>query len=144
MIRILFMTCVSAMLLMADLAAVRSEPDLERRSEKALENSDKALDAARSAYQRGDMAGMKASLNEVQESVELALQSLRETGKQPAKITKHYKRGELKTRRLQRRLESFTHDLSVEEREAVEAVTRRVREIHDDFLNAVMSRKKKS
>lgn len=144
MIRFLVLLCLPAALLMADLEAVKSEPNLEKRSQRALENGDKALDAARSAYKDGDMAAMNAALNEVRQSVELALESLRETGKHPSKSTKHYKRGEIKTRQLHRRLESFGQEVNLDEREAVNAVEQRVQEIHDEFLNGVMTRKKKS
>lgn len=144
MIRFFMLFCLSAALLMADLTAIESEPNLEKRSRLALDNGDKAMDAARSAYKNGDLAAMKEALKEVQQSVELAIQSLRDTGKHPSKNAKHYKRGEIKTRQLHRRLESFEQEVNFEDREAVNAVVRRVQEIHDEFLNGVMSRKKKS
>jgi primosomal protein N'' len=87
---------------------------------------------------------MKSALQELGLSVELALQSLRDTGKHPSKSTKHYKRGEIKTRQLHRRLESFGQEVNLDDRDAVNAVERKVQSIHDEFLNGVMSRKKKS
>ena len=43
------------LLAFADIAAVKSEPDLERRSELALANADKEIDAgAKQAYNGGD------------------------------------------------------------------------------------------
>src|SRR5688572_17389896 len=117
---------MSAALLMGDLAAVKSEPDLEKRSRLALDNGDKALNAAKDAFKKGDIGAMKAALQEVKESSELALESLKETGKHPSKNTKHYKRGELKTRQLQRRLDSFSQEVGFEDREIVQTVLRRV------------------
>jgi hypothetical protein len=90
------------------------------------------------------MAAMTGALKEVGQSVELALQSLKDTGKHPSKSTKHYKRGEIKTRQLQRRLESFEQEVDFDHRGAVNAVERRVQAVHQEFLDGVMSRKKKS
>jgi exonuclease VII small subunit len=144
LIRYLILLCCCGGLAMADLNAVKSITSLEKRSERALENGGDALDAAKTAYEAGNLAAMRASLKEVQESVELAIQSLRETGKHPSKNTKYYKRGELKTRQLHRRLESFSNLVGLDDRPVVDAVARRVQEIHEEFLNGVMSRKKKS
>jgi hypothetical protein len=41
---------LSCALLMADLAQVKTEPNLERRSRAALENADRSLKASRQAY----------------------------------------------------------------------------------------------
>ena len=142
MIQLLLFSFLAASVCAADLSSVKSEPILERRSERALDNADKALSEAKGAYKLGDASAMKEAITEVRESVELALQALRDTGKHPTKMTKHYKRGELKTRQLLRRLEGFAQEMGVEERETVEILTRRVHDIHDDFLNGVMSKKK--
>jgi exonuclease VII small subunit len=144
LIRLLLLFCIPATLLTADLETIRSEPKLEKRSELALEYGDKALDAARSAYKNGDMAAMTTALKEVGQSVELALQSLKDTGKHPSKSTKHYKRGEIKTRQLRRRLESFEQEVDFDHRGVVNSVERRVQAVHEEFLDGVMSRKKKS
>lgn len=129
---------------MADLEAIKSEPNLEKRSLRALDYGDKALDAARAAYKNGDIAAMNGALKEVGLSVELALQALKDTGKHPSKSTKQYKRGEIRTRQLQRRLESFQQEVDFDHREAVGAVEQKVQAVHEEFLDGVMSRKKKS
>jgi exonuclease VII small subunit len=144
LIRALALFCLVAGVVSADLNAVKSVSSPERRSERALDNGDTALDSAKSAYQAGNLSGMKAALQEVQASVELAIQSLKATGKHPSRNTKYYKRGELKTRQLYRRLESFSRQVSIEDRPAVDAVAHRVQEVHEEFLNGVMSRKDKS
>ena len=58
-------------LLRADLAGVKAEPNLEKRSRAALENAERALRDSRKAYQDGDFQQTKVFLDEVRESVEL-------------------------------------------------------------------------
>jgi len=60
----------------ADVAGVKAEPDPERRSELALTNADKAIDAARQAYNGGDKDAEQAALTEVRESVDVSIESL--------------------------------------------------------------------
>jgi hypothetical protein len=47
-----------------DLAAVKNEPNLERRSERALDNANAALDLARDAYNSSDFAATQSALEE--------------------------------------------------------------------------------
>src|SRR6266516_3692564 len=88
-----------------DLAAVKSEVNLEKRSDRALDNANLALDAARDAYTKGDFDESQAQLDEVGESVDLAYESLSKTGKDPRRDPKWFKRAEMRTRELLRRLE---------------------------------------
>ena len=57
-----------------DLATIKSEPNLEKRSELALTNANTALDSARDAYNKGDLDRTETNLNEVLDSVDLAYQ----------------------------------------------------------------------
>jgi len=90
--------------LAADLGSIRQEQNLERRSEMALEYADSSLSAARAAYSSGDLEKTKAAIGEMQESVDLAYESLTETGKDARRKPKFFKRAELTTRELLRRL----------------------------------------
>ena len=47
-----------------DLGAVKSEPNLERRSDRALDNANTALDAARDAYSAADLDKTQSALKE--------------------------------------------------------------------------------
>lgn len=125
----------------ADLAAAKAEPNLERRSAKALENARLALDAAGAAYRSGDLNKMKAAIEEVNESVELAYTSLKDSGKKP-RNNKWYKQAELQTRELARRLRDFSDRVSVMDRDPVDATAKRVQEIHEGLLLAIMSKGK--
>lgn len=136
------MTCLLALLLaFADITAVKSEPDLEKRSELALANADHAIDQAKQAYTSGDDQAEQAALTEVQESVAASYDALEQTHKAPRK-SKYYKNAELKVRALIRRLTSFREDVSFEARKSVDAVIAKLSDVHDQLVNDVMSKKK--
>lgn len=132
---------VTLLLSAFDLGSIRTEPNLERRCDLALDYANMALDQARDSYGVGDLSKTQASLIEVRESVDLAYQSLEETGKDPRRSSK-FKRAELKTRELLRRLEGMRQNVSFEDRPLIEKVRDRVAEIHDNLLKGIMSKKK--
>ena len=137
------MNPVLALLLLAfpDIATVRSVPDLERRSELALANADKDIDAAKQAFTGGDEKAEQQALVEVRELVDVSFDAL-EHSKQVPRNSKYYKSAELHLRALLRRLNSFRDQVSFEGREAVDAVIKRVSDVHDELLSAIMSKKK--
>lgn len=126
-----------------DLTAIQSEPNLKRRSERALDNANMALDAARDDYNSGNYDKTQNDLREVRDSVELAYQSLSDTGKDPRKDPKFFKRAELRTRELLRRLEGVGQGMSQVDRGTLDKVLERISEVHDNLLNGIMSKKKK-
>jgi hypothetical protein len=125
----------------ASLDTVKSEPDLNRRSELALMNADQKIDEARQAYQDGNEAAEKADIQEVAESVALCYQSLEKTRGEPRK-SKYYKRAELKVSALMRRLSGFRDEVSFDFREGVDDALKRLSDVHDELLSDIMSRKK--
>ncbi|HEV1285882.1 MAG TPA: hypothetical protein VNU44_11235 [Bryobacteraceae bacterium] len=122
-----------------DLAAIKLEPNLERRSELALGNASAAMDAARDAA--SDEAKLKAALTELRESVDLAYQSLVDSGKSARRSPKFFKRAELKTRELMRRLEGLAQAVDADDRVFVESVRDRVSKVHDDLIQDIMQKK---
>jgi hypothetical protein len=126
----------------ADLGAVRAEPKLEKRARLALDNADRMITAARDAYRQGDGDGVRAALEEAAESVELCYESLRATGKDPRRNFRHYKRAEIVTRQLLRRLDSLRDEMSVLDRELIDAVIERVRQVNQHLLHDIMGGKK--
>jgi hypothetical protein len=126
-----------------DLGAVKNEPNLERRSDRALDNANTALDSARDAYSAADLAKTQSALEEAGESVELAYHSLERTGKDARRSPGPFKRAELRTRELLRRLEGLRESFSVADRQTVDRVRDRVAEVHDDLLKAIMGKKRK-
>jgi hypothetical protein len=136
------MTYLLALLIVfADITAVKSEPDLEKRSELALANADRAVGEAREAYNSGNDKVQQAALLEVQESVEASYDALEHSNKAPRR-SKYYKNAELKVRALIRRLGSFRDEVSFETQQSVEAVMKKLSDVHDQLINDVMSKKK--
>lgn len=129
------------LLVLGDIATVKSEPDLERRSELALATADKRIDAAKQAYSGGDDKAEQQALAELRELVDVSFDALEHTNKAPRK-SKYYKNAELKLTALLRRLNSFRDQVGFENREAVDAVIKRVSDVHDELLAAIMSKKK--
>src|SRR4029077_9314639 len=74
----------------ADLGALKSEPDPDRRSELALANGDHSIDAARKAYTDGDDKAVDAALEELQESVNISYDALEHASKAP-RNNRYYK-----------------------------------------------------
>src|SRR5271170_3290647 len=125
-----------------DLTSVKSEANLEKRSERALDNANVALDAARDDYNSGNYDRSQNELQEVRDSVELAYQSLSDTGKDPRKSPKFFKQAELRTRELLRRIEGLAQGMSQVDRGALEKVRDRISEVHDNLLKGIMSKRK--
>jgi hypothetical protein len=128
--------------LVLDLNSVKAEPNFERRSELALANANKAIDTAREAYEANDATKMQAALEEIADSVNLSYQSLVDTGKDARRSPKFFKRAELKTGELIRRLDGLRLAVDVESRASLDKVRDRVSEVHDDLLKSIMSKKK--
>jgi len=129
---------MSSLPALADLEEVKKETNLPRRSRLALENADTALDRAREAYRKGDGEGLDQSLAEVTASVELAYESLVEQGRNPRRNAQPYKRGEISTRELLRRLETFRDEMSYTDRDRIAPTIEAVEKAHSDFLRDVM------
>jgi hypothetical protein len=125
-----------------DLARLQAEPNLEKRAHAALANAEEALKQARDAYTNGDTAGAEARLGEVEQSVELADSTLKQTGKNPSRSPKQFKYAELRTRELLRKLDGFHDDVSVADRPVLDRVTATVQKIHDALLEGIMGKKK--
>ena len=124
-----------------DLAAVKAEPDLNRRSELALMNAEEKFDAARMAYQAGDDAAEAADIQEIADSVALCYEALEQVHGAPRK-NRYYKKAELRVSELMRRLSGFRDDVSFDFRPKVDAVLKRLSDIHDELLSDIMSKKK--
>jgi uncharacterized membrane protein len=124
-----------------DLSGVKAEPDLNHRSELALMNAEEKLDAARMAYQAGDEAAEAADIQEVADSVALCYDSLEQVHGAPRK-SRYYKKAELRVSALMRRLAGFRDDVAFDFRSNVDAVLKKVSDIHDELLSDIMSKKK--
>jgi hypothetical protein len=129
--------------LRADLAAVRAEPNLEKRAGKALEHAGRAMKEADKAYSAGRLKETEAALSELRDAVLLANESLKQTGKNPSRSPKHFKRAEIKTRELLRKLDDFEPKMSVDHRGVLQEVRTSVDEVHNELLLGIMGSKRK-
>ncbi|MBZ5634751.1 MAG: hypothetical protein LAO55_16640 [Acidobacteriia bacterium] len=129
-------------LLAMDLAGIKSEPKLEKRSELALRYADSSLDAARDAYKKGDLEASRAALGEVEAGVQLSYESLMATGKDPRRNSKPFKDAEKSTRQILRRLDNLSDLMSALDRSVVESAQHTVSEIHDKLITGIMGKKK--
>ncbi len=125
----------------ADLADVKNELNLEKRSEKALENANIAVDEARKAYKSADLAGFGSRLREVEESAELSYQSLQDTGKAARRSPKFFKRAEMKMHAVAKRLEALGADVSFEDRAVVEAARKKLSDLEDKIVFEILTKK---
>lgn len=126
----------------ADLPSIQQEPNLERRSQMAMDYANAALDTARTAYQASDIEKTQIALNDVGQAVDLAHDSLQKTGKEARRDPKFFKRTELATRQILRRIEGMAESMSFQDRSLAEKVRDRVAAIHEDLLREIMAKKK--
>jgi hypothetical protein len=125
-----------------DLNSVQQEPNLEKRNQLAIEWANSALDTARTAYQANDVDKTRASLDEAGDAVDLAYSSLKQTGKEARRDPKFFKRTELATRQMLRRIEGIAEGMNFEDRSLVDKLRERVTAIHESLLQDIMAKKK--
>jgi hypothetical protein len=140
---VLLLALFAAAGLGADLQQVKAEPNLEKRSKLATDNAAAALKSAREAYNGGHLEQVKAKVDEISASVALTLTSLEQTGKNPRKSPKWFKRAEIETRDLGRKLESFAQEMSYTDRPMLDRVRKQVQQAHDDLLTSLMEGRRK-
>ena len=139
----LLLTLVLALNTLAiDLAGIKAEPKLEKRSELALHYADASLDSARDFYKKGDLDACRAALGEVEAGVQLSYDSLMATGKDPRRNASPFKDAEKSTRQILRRLDSLGDLMSAFDRSAVDPAKRTVTDIHDKLIVGIMGKKK--
>ncbi|HUB82380.1 MAG TPA: hypothetical protein VMB03_26465 [Bryobacteraceae bacterium] len=126
----------------ADLKKAMAEQNLEKRSGLALENAEAALKQARAAYDQGDNNEVAKDAAEVLDSVNLAASSLEQSGKNPRRSI-WFKKAEISTRDLSRRIQDFQDEMSYVDRPLLDKLKVRVQEVHDELLMGVMEGRKK-
>jgi hypothetical protein len=126
----------------ADLAKVRAETRPVQRARMAMDNAHDQVDRASKSYRAGGLTAARAALDEVPGSVELAKQSLDETGRNPRNFNE-YKKLELKTAALLKKLGALVESMSFQEREELKPMLDTLYKIHDDTLMAIMEGKKR-
>jgi hypothetical protein len=140
---VLAVLAASPSVLRADLKIAMAETDLGKRSKLALDNAEAALKATREAYNKGENDKVAAGANEILESVNLASESLKATGKNPRKSPKWFKQAEIATRDLLKRIDTLQHDMNFGERDVLDKCRARTLEVHDELLLGLMEGKGK-
>jgi len=135
------MTFLLALLLAADLASVKAEPNLERRADSAIRFAQESVGGAREAVAAGDAAKLKERLSDVEAAVLLCQEALDGTGKNARRSPKHFKQAELKLREVMRRLKALSESAGVEDRDVIDATNRKVAEVHEHLLAEIMTKK---
>jgi hypothetical protein len=125
------------------LQQAKDEPNLGKRSMMALDHAFDALTQARDAYAKGQNEQVEVFARQILESVELAETSLHETGKNPRKNPKWFKKAEGSTRDLLRRLDGFQQSMDVTDRPILDAVKAKVQQVHEDLLLGVLEGRQK-
>lgn len=125
----------------ADLKEIQNEPNLERRAKIALEHAEEAFARAKSDYAEGKREPAGAQLIDMQSAVELARDALDATGKNPRKHAGPFKSAETVTRDLLRKLEGLNNSMDFEDRKLIEGPKAKVQEVHDQWLEEIISGK---
>lgn len=125
-----------------DLESVKAEPNLDRRSELALENATAALDKAKALYKENEYKKAQSSVIEIRESVEVCLESLKATGKDPRKNARQFKKVEQRIQLLIRRLKGLELEVSVEDRPTIRKVEERLEDINDEIVSGIFTKSK--
>ena len=128
----------------ASLESIRTEPNLERRSQSALAFARATIKPVLKAYEQGDAELGGWLLMQIQEAVELAQEALSATGKSARRNPKYFKRAEIQSRNLIKQLRALSRALNYDEREVVDSVVDRVSAINDELLLAIMTKRKKT
>lgn len=127
--------------LFADVARIKAEPNLEKRSALALDEAESMLTAARKSYDGGQVEQFKSELKQTAELIDLSYESLQETGKNARKSPKWFKRAEQRLLYMLRRVDTLQRDVAVEDRPLVEPVLKKARDVHDQLVQDIMSKK---
>lgn len=125
-----------------DLDALESESNLEKRADKALILARQQLDAATKIYRSGDIRTAMAKVEDVVASVDYAVKSLADSGKDPRR-SKYYKRAEQRTRELARRMTDFADSADYQDRPLIQRARDHILAVHDHLLDQILLRKKK-
>jgi len=135
------MTFLLALLLVADLASVKAEPNLERRADAAIRFAHESVAQAREATAAGDSGKLKERLGEIEAAALICKESLDATGKSARRSPKHFKQAELRLRELMRRLKGLSESAGIEDRDAIDATEKKVAEVHEHVLGEIMTKK---
>jgi len=122
----------------ADLKSVQAEPNLERRSERALDYAGEVLSTLRTDLESKDWNKVATELADFRAGVDLCVESLKSTGKTARRNPKYFKKAEVRLRELGRRLKGLQQLLPVDDRTKMDDLMDYVDKLQDDLVNLTM------
>jgi hypothetical protein len=125
----------------AELKEIQNEPNLERRAKLALDHAEESFARAKNEYAAGNRESTGEALRDMQAAVEMAHDALDATGKNARRHAGPFKSAETVTRDLLRKLEGLYHSMDYDDRKQFEAPKAKVQEIHDQWLEEIISGK---
>ncbi|HEX4167048.1 MAG TPA: hypothetical protein VHZ55_16405 [Bryobacteraceae bacterium] len=109
--------------------------DPGRQAEAALSSAEDSFDAAREAYDKGNVDKGDEALEQMTKNLDVCVGLL-----QTAHKARFYKKAELRVAMLQRRMTGLLDDIALQQRGWAEQTNRKLDEIHDKLLAGVMSK----
>ena len=136
---VLYLAVAAVSAFAIELPVIRSEANLERRAHLAMEHAAESFGAAKTSYAAGKIEQAGTELLDMQTAVEIAHDALNETGKDPRRHVHPFKLAETESRDLLRRIEGLENSMDVEDRKLIEGPKAKVQEVHDEWLNGIIS-----
>ncbi|MCX6598916.1 MAG: hypothetical protein NTV70_21395 [Acidobacteria bacterium] len=125
------------LMLALDLAAVKAEPDLVKRANRALDYAFEQVAEARKLTNDGSAEALKKTADQVTAGIDLMV----ETFGQARRRTGDLKKAEIRLHDLIRRLETLRQDAPFDERAVIEDVEQRARASNEKLLELVMGKR---
>ena len=124
------------------LEQVKAETNPDRRAKVAIDYAAVAERNAEAAYDKGEMKSVIEELKRMQESLEIAQEAFEAAHKTPGRNPGPFKYAEMHSRELLIRLGDLEQKMDASERPAVAEAKAKVQELHDNWFEGIMGRKK--
>jgi hypothetical protein len=119
-----------------------ADPNAERRSKVAVDAATAAEKNAEAAYAKADLDGVRLEMKNVADQMEAARKALNESGKTAGRNPRPYKYAEQRSREMLVRLNDLEQRMDSEEREIVAGPKAKAQDIHDEWFEGIMGKKK--
>ena len=124
------------------IAQVKAEPNPERRARAAIDYAAVAERNAEAAYDKGEIKSVEAELRNVEEGFDTAQAAFDAAHKTPGKNPGPFKYAEMHSRELLIRLGDLEQKMDVADRAVLTDVKTKVQQLHDNWFEGIMGRKK--
>ena len=143
LITLLFVTvaCSSIVGQVQSLERIKALPEMTVRARQALEFAATRLETATQAYKADGVEEGRRALDDVGTAVELAVESLEATGKNPRRNPRHFKSAEIRTRRLLRQIQQVRDRALTVDQPDFDRLIDRVEAANGKLLLGIMSQK---